>query len=98
MKKIIYIFAALMLCVGCITNDLPYPVVVPHITAMDVEDADNVEIDFDNQIVTVYLQEHKWCSFFHNQSIKGNMFWRKAGYFLQRFLYVMQRLSGQSGH
>lgn len=58
MKKIIYIFAALMLCVGCITNDLPYPVVVPHITAMDVEDADNVEIDFDNQIVTVYIQEH----------------------------------------
>lgn len=57
-RKFISLMAALLCFAGCITNDLPYPVVVPHITAMEVDGADNVEIDFDNQIVTVYLQEY----------------------------------------
>lgn len=57
-KKIIYILAGILLATSCITNDLPYPVVVPHITSIEVEDAENVEIDYDNQIVTVYIQEH----------------------------------------
>ena len=45
-----------VLC-GCIHNDLPYPVIVPHITSMDVKDAVDVDIDFENQIVTVYVSE-----------------------------------------
>lgn len=57
-RKFILLFAAIFCMAGCITNDLPYPVVVPHITAMEVDGADNIEIDYDNQIVTVYLMEY----------------------------------------
>ena len=42
---------------GCIHNDLPYPVVVPNITAMSVQDAVKVDIDYDAQTVTVYVSE-----------------------------------------
>lgn len=58
MKKILlYIFTATMLLTGCITNDLPYPIVVPAVTSIDVNDAVSVEIDVDKQIVTIYLSE-----------------------------------------
>lgn len=43
--------------VGCITNDLPYPIVVPNITSMEVQDAVGVDIDYDSQTVTVYVSE-----------------------------------------
>ena len=42
---------------GCIHNDLPYPVVVPNITSMKVQDAVDVEIDYDAREVTVYVSE-----------------------------------------
>jgi hypothetical protein len=42
---------------GCIYNDLPYPVVVPNITSMTVQDAVNVEIDYESREVTVYVSE-----------------------------------------
>ena len=42
---------------GCIYNDLPYPIVVPHITSMQVQDAVSVDIDYDTQTVTVYVSE-----------------------------------------
>jgi hypothetical protein len=42
---------------GCIYNDLPYPVVVPNITSMTVQDAVNVEIDYELREVTVYVSE-----------------------------------------
>ena len=42
---------------GCITNDLPYPVVVPHVTSMEVDGAKNVNIDYANQVITIYLEE-----------------------------------------
>lgn len=50
--------AAAFCMVGCISNDLPYPVVVPHITAVEADGAEDVQIDYDNQIVTIYLQEY----------------------------------------
>ncbi len=53
----IYICLAMSVLCGCIHNDLPYPVIVPHITSMDVKDAVDVDIDFENQIVTVYVSE-----------------------------------------
>lgn len=59
MKRILFIFAAILAMAGCIDNDLPYPVIVPHITSLDVEDAEQVHIDHDRRIVTVYFPETK---------------------------------------
>ena len=42
---------------GCISNDLPYPVVVPHVTSMEVDGAKNVSVDYAKQVITVYLNE-----------------------------------------
>ena len=42
---------------GCITNDIPYPVVVPHLTSFEVAGAQSVDVDQDNQIVTVNFAE-----------------------------------------
>ena len=42
---------------GCITNDLPYPVVVPNVTSMTVQDAVNVEINYEAREVTAYVSE-----------------------------------------
>lgn len=42
---------------GCITNDLPYPIAVPHITSMTVQDAVDIDIDYDSQTVTVFVSE-----------------------------------------
>lgn len=58
MKRIlIYILAGLFLMTGCITNDIPYPVVVPHITSFDVAGAESVQIDSENQVITVNFSE-----------------------------------------
>lgn len=42
---------------GCIKNDIPLPVVVPRITAMDVEGATAVNIDSERNKVTITLDE-----------------------------------------
>lgn len=42
---------------SCIHNDLPYPVVVPNITSMTVQDAVKVDIDYEAHQVTVYVSE-----------------------------------------
>ena len=42
---------------GCIYNDLPYPMVVPGIISMNVQDAVQVDIDYDAREVTVYVSE-----------------------------------------
>lgn len=47
-----------MAVAGCITNDLPYPVVVPNVLSVAVDGAESVEIDNDNQKITVYLEEY----------------------------------------
>ena len=44
-----------LLAVGCITNDIPYPVVVPHVLSGDVKDAVDVRLDQQAQEVTVYV-------------------------------------------
>ena len=58
MRRILIYTAAVLFCItGCITNDIPYPMVVPHITAIEVAGAEKVDIDFQNQLVTVYVSE-----------------------------------------
>jgi hypothetical protein len=58
MKKLfIYITFALTAVVGCVDNDLPYPVVVPNVTTVMVDRADDVKIDYNTRTVTIYLPE-----------------------------------------
>ena len=59
MKKLIYIFSALLCLSACIDNDLPYPVVVPHITALEADGAESLSIDYENRTVTAYFPETK---------------------------------------
>jgi len=56
-KALIYIMIPVFFLTGCITNDIPYPIVVPHITSLSVQDAVDVDIDYDAQEVTVYVSE-----------------------------------------
>ena len=56
-KALLYIFFGLIVLTGCITNDIPYPVVVPHLTSFEVAGAQSVDVDQDNQIVTVNFAE-----------------------------------------
>lgn len=57
MKKFIYIIAALIGLTGCIDNDLPYPVVVPHITSLAATGAESVDINYDDRTVTLTFPE-----------------------------------------
>ena len=56
-KTLIYILFGLFFFTGCITNDIPYPVVVPHVNSFDVENAINVSVDAENQVITVHFAE-----------------------------------------
>ena len=56
-KLLIYIIMATSLLSGCIWNDLPYPVVVPNVTSVIVDEAENVEINYASRTVTIYLPE-----------------------------------------
>lgn len=56
-KSLAYLFAVLVTAVSCITNDLPYPVIVPHITSIAVDGAENVDINFEDRIITLTLPE-----------------------------------------
>ena len=59
MRKIfIYILTALLAFSGCITNDLPYPVVVPTVLSVEVDGAESVEIDNAGRVITVHLHEY----------------------------------------
>ena len=57
-RKLLYILVMTLGLAGCITNDLPYPVVVPHVTSMEVDGAENVTIDYAKQVITIYLKEN----------------------------------------
>lgn len=57
-KRLIYLISALFAFTGCITNDLPYPIVVPNVVSVEVEGAWNVEIDNAKRVITVHLQEY----------------------------------------
>ena len=56
-RAIISLLISVTFLTGCIHNDLPYPVVVPNITSMTVQDAVKVDIDYETQVVTVYVSE-----------------------------------------
>ena len=56
-KKLIYVIAAMLSMAGCITNDLPYPVVVPNVVSVTATDAEDVLIDYENRTVTLYFPE-----------------------------------------
>ena len=59
MKKILtYIVLALFALSGCITNDLPYPVLVPTVLSVEVEGAASVNIDNANRTITAHLMEY----------------------------------------
>lgn len=55
-KALAYLFALAAFC-SCIENDLPYPVRVAEITAMEVEDATAVKIDVAKRSVSIELGE-----------------------------------------
>ena len=43
---------------GCVSNDLPYPVVVPNVVSVIVDDAEKVDINHDKREITVHLPEN----------------------------------------
>lgn len=56
-RRLIYILFILSTLTGCITNDLPYPEVVPNITSVVAEGTENVEIDYADRTVTLFFPE-----------------------------------------
>ena len=57
MRKILIYTIAILTLAGCIHNDIPYPVLVPNITALDVEGSEKVDIDYAKRTVTIYFPE-----------------------------------------
>ena len=57
MKRFITYLLLTLFAGGCIKKDIPLPVVVPRITAMDVEGATAVNIDSEKRKVTITLDE-----------------------------------------
>lgn len=57
MRKLIYILAALLCTSACITNDLPYPVVVPNLISIDAEGAESVDINYEDRVATLHFPE-----------------------------------------
>lgn len=57
MKRLSAIFSASVLLVSCITNDIPYPKILPVISSVDVEGARSVGIDAAAMNVIVELEE-----------------------------------------
>ena len=58
MKKFTFLISVFsLLAVSCLKNDIPYPVVVPHILSLDAEGAKAVDIDAQRQTVDITLEE-----------------------------------------
>ena len=57
MKKLLAYIISVVALTGCITNDIPYPVLVPNITALEVDGSEKVEINYAKRIVTVHFPE-----------------------------------------
>ena len=58
MKKILtYFLLAAFALTSCVDNDLPYPIVIPNITSVIVDEAEKIDIDYENRVVTIYLPE-----------------------------------------
>ena len=56
-KLLIYSVLAIGVLSGCIWNDLPYPVVVPNVTSVIVDEAEKIDIDYSKRVITIYLPE-----------------------------------------
>ena len=57
-KERLTIFILPLLALSCVKNDIPYPVVVPHILTLDAEGAKSVDIDNDELTVSIVLEEN----------------------------------------
>ncbi|MBE6251143.1 MAG: hypothetical protein E7111_05755 [Bacteroidales bacterium] len=57
MKKLLLYISVLAIFQGCITNDIPYPVLVPNIISLEVEGSESVVINHNNRVVTVNFPE-----------------------------------------
>ena len=57
-KERLSIFILPLLALSCVKNDIPYPVVVPHILTLDAEGAKSVDINNDEQTVNIVLEEN----------------------------------------
>ncbi len=57
-RESILIFLIPLLALSCVKNDIPYPVVVPHILTLDAEGAKSVDIDNENRAVNIVLEEN----------------------------------------
>ena len=57
-RESILIFLIPLLALSCVKNDIPYPVVVPHILTVDAEGAKSVDIDNENRTVNIVLEEN----------------------------------------
>ena len=71
MKRFIICMLFAALCGGCIKNDIPLPVIVPRITAIEITGASAVNIDSEKSTVTVTLDE---TTDIHNVEIKSITF------------------------
>lgn len=70
MKRVLTYSCVLLALASCIKNDLPYPVVVPSITAMQVSGALSVSIDADACSVSIVLDETADPSCVHVVSVE----------------------------
>ena len=57
MKKILIYTIAMLGLVGCISNDIPYPVLVPNIASLEVDGSERIDINFAKRTATVYFSE-----------------------------------------
>ena len=57
MKKILIYTIAILGLTGCISNDIPYPVVVPNITSLEVDGSESVDINYEKRIITIHFPE-----------------------------------------
>ena len=57
MKKLLIYTIGLLLLNGCISNDIPYPVLVPNITSLEVEGSESVDINYNRRTITVHFPE-----------------------------------------
>ena len=54
---LIVILGAALSFTGCVSNDLPYPVVVPNVVSVIVDEAEKVDVDYGKREITVHLPE-----------------------------------------
>lgn len=58
MKRILIISLLPLLALSCVKNNIPYPVVIPHILTLEAEGAKSVDIDNGNMTVNIVLEEN----------------------------------------